>query len=71
MAYANDIQSGLSGASFLSNLRAAIVDGYAKRRLYKRTINELSSLSSRDLADLGISRSMIKSIAIETAYGAK
>ncbi len=39
-------------------------------RTYRRTIRELSDLSDRALADLGLSRSMIKSIAREAAYGA-
>lgn len=38
-------------------------------RLYRKTVNELSALSARDLDDLGISRSMIKRIALEAAYG--
>jgi uncharacterized protein YjiS (DUF1127 family) len=42
---------------------------YAKWRTYRRTLNELSVLSNRDLADLGISRSMIVSVAIEAGYG--
>lgn len=42
---------------------------YAKWRTYRRTLNELSVLSNRDLADLGISRSMIVSVALEAGYG--
>ncbi len=38
-------------------------------RVYRRTHAELSALSNRDLADLGINRSMITSIATEAAYG--
>jgi len=37
-----------------------------KRRIYRQTVNELSGLSNRELADLGIARSQIKSIAKET-----
>lgn len=37
--------------------------------VYRRTIRELSNLSDRDLADLGLSRSMIRSLAHEAAYG--
>ena len=46
----------------------ALRDGLRRRRLYNRTYNELSALSNRDLADLGISRSSIRSIAREAAY---
>ena len=41
-----------------------------KRRIYRDTVRELSALSDRALADLGLSRSMIKPIAREAAYGA-
>ncbi|KKL11090.1 hypothetical protein LCGC14_2549290 [marine sediment metagenome] len=37
-------------------------------RLYRRTLNELSALSNRELADLGVHRSAIRSIAHEAAY---
>lgn len=42
---------------------------FANWRVYRKTVNELSALSNRDLADLGLSRSMIRGIAIEAAYG--
>jgi uncharacterized protein YjiS (DUF1127 family) len=35
------------------------------RKLQKETIKELSSLSDKDLSDIGIARSQIKSIAME------
>ena len=38
--------------------------GFEKRRMYRRTIQELSSLSTRELSDLGIHRSMIRQIAL-------
>ena len=41
----------------------------ANYRIYRKTINELSALSSRELDDLGLSRSMIKRTALEAAYG--
>ncbi len=42
---------------------------WGKWRVYRRTVDELSMLSDRDLADLGLNRSMIERIAIEAAYG--
>jgi uncharacterized protein YjiS (DUF1127 family) len=39
-----------------------------KRRIYRETVRELNRLSDRELADLGINRSMIKSIAMEGHY---
>lgn len=41
-----------------------------QRKVYRNTVRELSALTDRDLADLGLSRSMIKSIAHEAAFGA-
>ncbi|GHE02762.1 hypothetical protein U879_18155 [Defluviimonas sp. 20V17] len=46
-----------------SQLRAAL----ERRRIYRTTLNELSALSDRDLADLGLHRSMIRRIALEAA----
>jgi uncharacterized protein YjiS (DUF1127 family) len=72
MAYANDIRTaGLPLRERFAALRATIVERSAKRKIYRATVNELAALSDRDLADLGIARSMIKSIAIEAANGAK
>ncbi|MEM8823849.1 MAG: DUF1127 domain-containing protein [Pseudomonadota bacterium] len=51
--------------SRLATLRA----DWAKWRQYRKTVNELSALSTRDLDDLGIARGMIRSIALEAAYG--
>ena len=41
-----------------------------KRKLYRATYRELNELSNRELADLGINRSMIRSLAIEAAKAA-
>ena len=40
----------------------------AKRRLYNQTVRELDSLTDRELKDLGITRGMIRSIAMESHY---
>lgn len=48
-------------SAFASN----IAEAYAQRKLYNETYRELNALSNRDLADLGIHRSMIKSIALD------
>lgn len=47
----------------------SIIDSYRKRKTYKSTYNELSSLSNRELYDLGIERCDIHKIAYESAYG--
>ena len=41
----------------------------ANYRMYRKTVNELSALSARELDDLGLNRSMIKRVALEAAYG--
>lgn len=42
---------------------------YACYRVYRQTVAELSGLSTRELNDLGLSRSSIKRTALESAYG--
>ncbi len=57
-------ETGLRG--LIANLRIA-----AKRhKQYLRTYNELNALSDRDLADLGLSRSMIRDLAREASASA-
>ncbi len=72
MAYANDIRvAGFNLTERLNALRSAMADRSTKNKVYRQTISELNALTNRDLEDLGIHRSMIKSIAIEAAYGQK
>ena len=67
MAYAaTNTTGGIAGR--LSALSAAITERLARHRVYNQTFRELSQLSGRDLADLGIHRSQIKRIAYEAAY---
>ena len=40
-----------------------IIGRYKDWRSYRRTVNELSMLSNRELADLGISRGEIRFVA--------
>lgn len=47
----------------------AFLDNRAKARVYHQTYRELSALSAKDLADIGLNRSMISSVAHEAAYG--
>jgi uncharacterized protein YjiS (DUF1127 family) len=48
---------------------AAVADAWRRYRLFRRTYDELNALSTRELDDLGISRSMITRLAHEAAYG--
>jgi uncharacterized protein YjiS (DUF1127 family) len=70
MAYNTD--TGFGGFALgqrFSALRAELAEKAEKRKVYRTTLTELQSLSNRDLADLGLSRSMIPNIAFEAAYG--
>ncbi|MEX0307300.1 MAG: DUF1127 domain-containing protein [Ruegeria sp.] len=48
---------------------AALIEGakarFTRYRLYRQTVNELSELSNRELADLGLHRSMIRRLAMQ------
>ncbi len=62
--------AGFSLGQRFAAFRADLAENAAKRKVYRTTLAELESLSNRDLGDLGISRSAIKAIAFEAAYGA-
>lgn len=40
-----------------------------RRRVYRQTFAELDALSDRELADLGLHRSLIRAVAKDAAYG--
>ena len=68
MAYATEItRNHASAGSFFKSFSEAL----AKRKVYRETLKELRELDTRDLADLGISRSEIPFLAREAAYGAR
>ena len=70
MTYNTDTAfAGFALGQRFSALRAEFAEKAAKRKMYRTTLSELSALTNRDLADLGVSRSMIKGIAFEAAYG--
>jgi uncharacterized protein YjiS (DUF1127 family) len=46
-----------------------LADQWRRYRLFRRTYAELDALTTRELDDLGISRSMITRLAREAAYG--
>lgn len=70
MAYVNSsravsVSFGDRLAAVASVIRAAV----QRRRIYLQTLSELRALSDRDLADLGLHRSMISAVAKDAAYG--
>ncbi len=50
-----------------SAFRAAQADRAARNRAFRTTRDELSAMSDRDLADLGLSRFQIEDVAREAA----
>lgn len=70
MAYVNSSRAASLGFSErISAMIKSVSEALERRRVYHRTLRELRALSSRDLADLGIHRSMITRVALEAAYG--
>lgn len=53
----------------LSKLLADAREARQRNRVFRQTLKELNALTNRELADLGISRSMITRVAQEAAYG--
>ncbi len=68
MSYAQ-IQQGAADHGLFARLKADLYDRLARRRVYRTTLNELSALSNRELADLGLTRSMLRGVAWQAAYG--
>lgn len=69
MAYVNTTRS--THVSFLDRFAAVVKivkDAVERRRVYNETLFELSNLSDRDLADLGLSRASISDVAKAVAY---
>lgn len=52
-------------ARFVANVREAM----ARRKLFHDTLQELQDLSNGELKEIGVSRSAIRQVAFETAYG--
>jgi len=48
---------------------ARLKDALQRRAIYNSTMRELNALTTRELSDLGLSRSMITRVALEAAYG--
>lgn len=70
MAYVNASRLGAVGlVDRAAALARSIRVGLERRRVFKQTVRELQALSNRELADLGIHRTMITRVATEAAYG--
>ena len=50
-------------------LLARLGEAWQRRKVYTTTLRELNALTTRELADLGLTRSMLTRVALEAAYG--
>lgn len=69
MAFLTETLRGTSTLTRLGDALEAVIDAWSRYRVFRSTYDELSALSTRELDDLGISRSMITRLAYEAAYG--
>lgn len=53
----------------IGKLVADLKTAKARRDIYRRSVSELSGLSDRELADIGMHRSQIRRVALETSRG--
>ncbi|MGR3712302.1 MAG: DUF1127 domain-containing protein [Shimia sp.] len=68
MAYvANNTDVATAQTRGLSVLFSNLAERARQYRTYRQTVNELNELSDRELADLGLHRSMIRRLAIEAS----
>ena len=65
MAYTITSRPGF--APRLQQLRTAFADWSEQRRVYRNTLDELTQLNDRDLADLGLHRADLRRVAREAA----
>ena len=65
MERATSFTAGTSG--IFEGLRTTLALRLRRNRAYRKTFAELSGMSDRDLADIGISRIMIADVATEAA----
>lgn len=70
MAMASEVRSAAVGTpGVTSRILRGLVARYSAYVVYSKCVAELSALSDRQLSDLGLHRSMIRSLAREEAYG--
>ncbi len=69
MAFLNETIRGTGPLAALRGALAGLADAWNRYILFRRTYEELNALSTRELSDMGISRSMITRLAYEAAYG--
>ncbi|MEL7212393.1 MAG: DUF1127 domain-containing protein [Pseudomonadota bacterium] len=71
MAYVTHAQTGShSHTETPKALWSSLAARFAAYRKYRKTLSELRTLSTRELNDLGLNRSMLKRVALEATYDA-
>lgn len=69
MAFASDIRTGgMNFSSRLGALRNDVKTRVGQYRTYRTTLNELRSLSARELDDLGLGQADLAKVAADAAY---
>jgi len=72
MAHAAQSSSSFTGiAGSISTFSAAFAQLVANHMAYRTTRNELHKLSDRNLADLGLNRTMIDRVSHDVVFGRK
>jgi uncharacterized protein YjiS (DUF1127 family) len=72
MAYVasnRSVSAGLGLGNRLAEIGKDLAVAWRAHCVYRQTLTELQALSPRDLADLGLTTSMLRTIALEAAYG--
>ena len=70
MAFVNSHRaSGLTATAWVGDVLAKWNEARERRAVYLKTLEELSSMTDRDLADINLSRVQIRDVAREAAYG--
>lgn len=72
MAFVNANLQTVTGTQFGRMINEAIAEmkaASARRAVYRNVVRQLNGMSDRDLADIGISRLVIRDVASKAAYG--
>ena len=68
MTMMTETRNAVAHSGVFQRIVAGLTERYAQNKAYRKCVNELSALNDRELRDLGLHRSMIKSLAREEAY---
>jgi uncharacterized protein YjiS (DUF1127 family) len=70
MAYVSSNRTTTLGfVDRLAEIRKDLAEAWRAHRVYRQTLRELQALSLRELNDLGLNPSTLRTVALEAAYG--